>query len=72
MAQHYYYAVASVLGETPVVYRFEYPSDRALWIGQGGPGARRLVLWNDPRVMAAKAAAERGEYEWPTPEWKRV
>lgn len=63
--QKYYYAV-----EAGRVYRFAYPSDRDLWVAQG-QGSRQGLRATHQTVRAAKDAASRGEYEWPTPTWKQ-
>lgn len=65
--KHYY---ARAL-DSDQVYRFEYPSDQALWVAQGA-GTRESLRGKHTQVVAAKVAAARGEYEWPTPEWKQA
>lgn len=63
--QKYYYAV-----EHDRVCRFMWPSDRDLWVAQGA-GTRQILRATHVTVVAAKEAVARGEYEWPTPEWKQ-
>lgn len=63
--QKYYYAV-----EAGRVYRFAWPSDRDLWVAQG-QGSRQALRATHQTVRAAKDAAARGEYQWPTPEWAK-
>lgn len=64
--QKYYYAV-----EQGRVYRFAWPSDRDLWVAQG-QGSRQALRATHAAVVVAKAAANRGEYVWPAPEWKKA